>query len=360
MPIPVPNSVLKSTVKAFAAAGCSTTRCAANLGLAKSTLDSRLKMARAAGIKVPEAQVAVAGKRQVDVGALQKEVDMLRKQIDDTAKAVPFQPVKIVKRSGKDDIIQAIMPDSHGAYADPLAMSLFLADMKILDPDEVILLGDHVDCGGFLAAHHVLGYVAQMSYTYADDIAACRSHLDILQANAPRAALSYIEGNHEQRVERWCIGEGLKDRADAEDMRRCFAPEFRLGLKERGIPYYRRAEKYDGLAIPGAIKRGKTLFVHDPGFSDPKRTLARFGMPVVHGHDHQSHALIAPTVGAGDVGVWAFGTLAVLQQLYNHSRPTTHTHGYGIRLQARSGHFLTISVPIIKGVSYLDRLFKKA
>ena len=65
---------------------------------------------------------------------------------------------------------------------------------------------------------------------------------------------------------------------------------------------------------------------------------------------------MSTTVGAGEIGVWSFGCLALKQQLYQHSRPSNHVHGYGIQLVSRSGHFLTISVPIIKGVSYLNRL----
>jgi hypothetical protein len=29
-----------------------------------------------------------------------------------------------------------------------------------IDPDEIIMLGDHLDCGGFLAQNQVLGFVA--------------------------------------------------------------------------------------------------------------------------------------------------------------------------------------------------------
>jgi hypothetical protein len=293
-----------------------------------------------------------------ELRALREENNLLHGQIQRMSVAKPFKPVKIVKRTGKDDTLTVFMPDSHGKYSDPVAMSLFLEDVKKLDPDELILLGDFADCGGFMAAHHVLGYVAQMEYTYEDDIAICNSQLDILCANAPHAKKKFIEGNHEDRVERWCVNQALANHKDAEYLRKAFAPQYLLDLKGRGIPYYRRCVKYDGLSIPGAILHGKTLVTHDPGFSDPRRTLARFGMSVIHGHDHASHALVTSTVANGDIGVWGFGCLAIQQQMYAHSRPTGHSNGYGIKLQSRSGHFLIVSIPIIDGVSYLGRLFK--
>lgn len=264
--------------------------------------------------------------------------------------------VRVKRRTGKDDFIRVSMPDSHGAYADPVAMSLFIDDLKRIDPDEIVMLGDHVDCGGHLAQHHVIGYIALGAYSYADDIAACNHHIDAIQKAAPRARIHYIEGNHEARIERWCMEETLRNQKDAEMLRTCYSPESLLRLSSRGISYYRRSTFYTGLPIPGAIRLGKCIYVHDPGFSDPRRTIFRFGASVVHGHDHQSHQNIVPTVGAGDIGCWSFGTLAKTQQFYMHTRPSTHTHGYGIQNVARSGHFLTVPIPIIKGASYLGRL----
>lgn len=287
----------------------------------------------------------------------EKREARLHAQVLRLTQAKKFKLVSPVKRHGKDDILQVFVPDIHGHYHDPAAVAAFSADMKRLQPDRITQLGDMIDCGGFLAAHHVLGYVAQMEYSYEQDITDGNGMLDQWQKDCPRAEIEMLEGNHEDRVERWCVGQALGGKKDAEYLRRAFAPQYLLNLKNRGINYYRRSETYDGLSIPGAIKRGKIIVVHDPGFSDPRRTLSRFGAPVVHGHDHQSHANVTSTVGQGDIGVWAFGCLAQRQQLYAHSRPTGHVHGYGIALQSRAGHFLMISVPIIDGVSYLGKAF---
>ena len=285
-----------------------------------------------------------------------KLVDHVRK----LSRPRKFAARMVKRRTGTDDLIRVIMPDSHGAYADPMAMALFIDDLKRIQPAEIIMLGDHVDCGGHLAQHHVIGYIALGAYSYADDISACNQHLDAIRAAAPNARIHYIEGNHEARIERWCMEETIRNSKDAEFLRQCYSPEALLGLAARGIPYYRRSTMYHGLPIPGAIKLGKCIFVHDPGFSDPSRTSGRFGGSVVHGHDHQSHQLIRPTVSAGDIGVWSYGTLARTQQYYMHTRPSTHTLGYGIHNVARSGNFLSVAIPLIKGVSYLSRLHGSA
>lgn len=359
---PLSDTLCKQTLASLDAARGNVTKAAALAGVSRGTFATRLTIARQrVGVTVPTARNRDRGVEQRaaeldELEQLRKENALLRGAQARMSAAPKPRIGRAPRRSAKSDLVRVIWPDSHGAYADPAAMAAFLADLKALDPDEIVMLGDHVDCGGFLAQHHTLAYVAQGAYTYEDDIKACRLHLDLAQAAAPRARIYYIEGNHEARIERWCMQQTLAHQKDAEYLRRAFAPEFLLDLKGRGIDYFRRSQHYHDMPVPGMIKLGKCGFLHDPGFTDPRRTLGRFGMPLVHGHDHQKHALVQPTVGAGEVGVWSFGTLAIKQQLYNHSRPSTHANGYGLHHVARSGHFLTIDVPIIGGASYLPRL----
>jgi predicted phosphodiesterase len=366
MAVPLPPKLAQEAVTALALHKGNKSAAAAALGLDRCTYCHRLGIGRAAGMKPGK----VAGKKSTnkdhvfaaakppDARALNRTLDDLQAQVVRMTQARKWKAAKVTKRTGKDDTIRVFMPDTHGSYSDPVAVSLFLEDMKRLQPDYITNLGDLVDCGGFLAAHHVIGYQAQMEYSYEQDISTCNGILDKLQEYCPKTSIEMIEGNHEDRVERWCIQQALGNGRDSKFMQQAFAPQYLLNLKGRGIPYYRRSENYDGLSIPGAVKRGKIIVVHDPGFSDPRRTLSRFGAPVVHGHDHQSHANVTSTVGQGDIGVWSFGCLAKRQQLYAHSRPTGHVHGYGIALQSRSGHFLMLSVPIIEGTSYLGKLFR--
>ena len=44
--------------------------------------------------------------------------------------------------------LRVIVPDSHGCFVDQAAASAMLADIKLLKPSSIILLGDHLDCGG--------------------------------------------------------------------------------------------------------------------------------------------------------------------------------------------------------------------
>ena len=258
------------------------------------------------------------------------------------------------------DVIRVCIPDTHGARVNQVALAALLADLKAIDPHEIILLGDHVDCGGFLAQHLVMGYVAETAYSYEDDLAHANAFLDAVQKSAPRAKIEYIEGNHERRVETWAVTQTLRHSRDAEGLRQLYSPEFRLSLKAREIAYYRQGEFYDGLPVPGTIKRGKCFFFH--GISTAKNavsaTLTKIGGNCVFGHTHRAQSELVRLVGVGVIGGWNPGSLCELQPLWQHTNPTDWTHGYGVQLVSPGGAFLHLNVPIIEGQSNFASLFK--
>jgi hypothetical protein len=271
----------------------------------------------------------------------------------------PPRPGRTTHRT-PGDTVRVLIPDTHGAKADRPALAALLTDLKTLDPDEIILLGDHVDCGGFLAQHHVLGYVAETAYSYEEDIAHANALLDQIATAAPRARLEYIEGNHERRVETWAVTQTLRHAQDSALLRRLVAPEYLLKLKERDIPYYRQGEFYDGLPVPGVIKRGKCFFFH--GISTAKNavaaTIARIGGNCVSAHTHRAQSDIIRMVGTGVIGSWNPWCLCEMQPLWQHTAPTNWTHGYALQLVRPSGAFLHLNVPVLNGETHLGSLFK--
>ena len=145
-------------------------------------------------------------------------------------------------------------------------------------------------------------------------------------------------------------------------LRRAFAPEYLLKLKERGIKYYRQGETYLGLGIPGAMRLGKCFFWH--GVSTAKHAasvnIQQFAGNVVYGHTHrEDHCSLRP-VSAGDIGAWCPGCLCQLQPLWQHTRPTNWTHGYGVQIVGKNGNFLHINIRIIDGTSLLMPLLNQS
>jgi UDP-2,3-diacylglucosamine pyrophosphatase LpxH len=254
------------------------------------------------------------------------------------------------------NLLRVIIPDSHGLHIDPLAEAAFLDDLRLLDPHEIVMLGDHLDCGGTFNAHQ-RSYTNEMTESYADDCKATNRFLNKIQKRAPRARIHYLEGNHEQHVERWAA-RNFQNHKDAVGLLDVFGPKAVLDLKRRGISYYQRSTQYMGLSIPGTIKLGKCYFVHGISFAKHCAAvhLARFGANVVFGHVHRMQSVNERTVTSDGYGAWCPGTLAKLQPLYQHTAPTSWTHGYGVQFCAGSGAFIFVNVPIHKGKSLLHTL----
>src|ERR1700689_3790165 len=258
------------------------------------------------------------------------------------------------------DSVRVIIPDSHGHHIDKRAAKACLADVRILAPNEIVLLGDHVDAGG-LFSRHPPSYVSELEESYSQDVLAAAAFLDDLQRAAPRAKYHYLEGNHEQHVERWAVGQ-FRRKVDADRFLSGMGPQNALELRSRGIAYYRRSVFYQGLTIPGCIRLGRCFYVHGISHSSNAAAvhLRRFGANVVFGHTHTAQSLISRTVTSSGHGAWCPGTLAELQPLYRHTEPTQHSHGYAVQfISGRTGRFAHFNVPIVNGSSMLHALAKR-
>jgi hypothetical protein len=293
--------------------------------------------------------------------ALQKELAAVKRDRDDVyseyrdlqaakypAKANAPKPV-----AAKGDLVRVIANDVHGSMMDRPAVDAFLADLRRWNPDEIVLNGDIVECGGFLAAHHTLGYVAQTSYSYQDDIAAANWFLDEVQKAAPKAEIHYLEGNHEDRVERWVVDQTMRHQRDSEFLRELIAPNALLKLEQRGINFYRRSVEYVPGLPPGWIKLGKIFFVHElSGSKNAARdSVTRTAGNVVYAHTHREDSASVVLPGVGLVKAWNPGCLCQRQPLWRHSDPTGWSHGYAVQIVAKSGEFLHLTIPIWEGRS---------
>lgn len=269
-------------------------------------------------------------------------------------------------KSSKTDYVRFIIPDVHGCHMDDKAVSAMLGDLEALQPKEVVIMGDFLSCDGFLAQHFTLAYVTQSKYTYQEDCDAGNKLLDQIQMAAPGASYHYIEGNHEARIEKYCITAAQRSGApdvsrEAEHIRLLYGTEYVLELKKRNIPLYRQGKFYHNLGIPATIKLGKCHFTHGitTSMNAAKVHVERFGGNVVFGHTHRADSYHIRTVGAGVIGAWSPGCLCELQPLYMHQTVSNWSHGYGLQLVKSSGDFLHINVPIRDGKSHFVGITEK-
>lgn len=234
-----------------------------------------------------------------------------------------------------------------------------LRDLALLAPEEIVMLGDHLDCGGVFSVHQ-RSYTKELAESFEADCDAANALLDSVQLAAPKAAIHYLEGNHEAHVERWAARQ-FTSQKDAEHLLANYGPAAVLRLKDRGIRYYRSSDCHMGLSIPGTIRLGRCFATHGITASEHAAAahLARFSANVVFGHVHRSMAIVERAVTSDGRGAWSPGTLAKLQPLYLHTNPSKWTHGYGLQIVRRSdGKFMHINVPILNGASLIREVLK--
>jgi predicted phosphodiesterase len=360
---PVPVKELQRAVNA-AAMYKSKQEAADSLGLPEATFRARVKKAVSQGITATcesyEAKASsMAQLTTQEVKRLRKENDALTKQIEKIRAARPLViPKKGKVKLGGAASIRVILADTHGHHVDTCALSAVMSDLDQINVDEVVLLGDHLDCGGWLAQNHTLGYVAETEDTFEDDVEATNGFLDELQKRTKGAKTSYIEGNHEHRIEKFCVTSALRNNKDAAFLLKRIGPQYVLGLEKRGIRFIHRGTYYDGLPIPGSIQLGKCVFTHPtdaPKYAS-STFLKKYGGNIVFGHTHRVDATIGFSVMAGTIGAWGVGCLCQRQPMWMHTNPTDWSHAYGLQLVGDDGDFLHITVPVINGVSYLQPL----
>lgn len=296
-------------------------------------------------------------------GVLKQRVRQLEKRLERIAQSAKkqreakAQPLRVVpaRKRGRKDLVRVTFGDLHGCKMSRPAVESLLGDIKSLEPDEIIIGGDMADCGGFLAQHHTMGYVAETEYSYEEDMAATNAFLDKLQRVAPQAIIEALEGNHENRVERWIITETLRHPRDAKHLRELLGPERELMLNERGIKFYARNEIHGDCRQPGFVRKGKCFFVHEISSSRNAASdaLRKVACNLVFFHTHRVDAVTGFRPGVGNIGAWNPGCLCELRPMWQHTKPNDWTHGYGVQLVAPSGNFLHINVPIVEGQSLL-------
>lgn len=295
---------------------------------------------------------------------LERLVDKQAEQIERISKAKYRLPKAPSRAKSAAAYSRVIIPDTHGCFVDEAALAAFLKDLESLSGSvrQIVMTGDHVDAGGFLAQHHTLGYVSEANYTFEDDTNAANTLLDEIQRLCPKAEIHYLEGNHERRIEKWCISDAVRNARDCKFLLKMFGTENVLHLEKRGIKYYKQGVFYHDCRIPATIKLGRCHFSHGSrtGVHSARAMLNDFGACVVYGHVHSMDSASGRTVDGGEIGAWTPGCLCRKQPLWMHTQITRWTNGYGLQLVRDDERFMHINVPIIEGESYLIQLTEQS
>lgn len=133
-------------------------------------------------------------------------------------------------RNANSPVTKAIiLSDIHIPYHCPKALKIALEYTKDYDPNVIILNGDIVDM------YSVSSYRKDpiRINTLQDELNETRSFLNIVRNQHKKAAISYIAGNHEYRMEKF-----LLDKAGELSSLECLSLDELLGVKDLDIKFY--------------------------------------------------------------------------------------------------------------------------
>jgi predicted phosphodiesterase len=241
-----------------------------------------------------------------------------------------------------------ILPDLHLGSHDDSALRVALKVAEDYRPEEVVILGDWLDAHE-LSAHQAGDRREALAAGYFTEVGHCREVLEFFEALASVRRVTFIEGNHEYRVERWATATG----GFAESVVDRVSPRTLLSegrrAKFRWVPYKAEDTPSHVEIAPGLIA------CH--GWSTAKHAAAAhlgraLGLSVVHGHTHrrQTYVLRHPVTGRQIEG-HSPGCLSKLQPLWV-SGPTDWSQGVTLLNTVRDRWTLT-AVPIEQGTAIL-------
>jgi predicted phosphodiesterase len=212
------------------------------------------------------------------------------------AQALEDYPVKPVQMTPDRPWKILLITDIHVPEHDHRTWNIILQLIWSEQPDEIIIMGDFAE----LAAFSMHGNGAIMEH-WESEKAWVRYKLKELRHYGPNAVITYLEGNHETRVTRWCDKN---------------APQLR---DELSLP---RALELEGLGIGWVserhqpIERGNLRILHGHQMGSgksqslpahhAKRATERYGAPgktIVYGHTHVHQTYEAKMYGGNARGV---------------------------------------------------------
>jgi predicted phosphodiesterase len=219
-----------------------------------------------------------------------------------------------------------ILPDIHFPDHDETALAVALEAHRILQPDYSLFLGDVLDCGLF-SSHAKKTIAESQGYDFKEkEIDPCNDMLDNVQSNTKQFTY-FLEGNHEQRIERWAVNNGKV----GESIYKLISPSHTLWkepkrTKFKMIPYEvstgNRMGHVEIVKPTNKMRTGGLVAVH--GWSFAKHA-ARVHLEksrsrsIVYGHTHRMQLDVSRDPWTGKpIKAMSPGTLSKLQPIYAH------------------------------------------
>lgn len=230
-----------------------------------------------------------------------------------------------------------IIPDTHRPYHHKKAYKLMLEVAKSVNPQHIYILGDYAD---FYAVNGH-GKHPQLMQLLRDEVCDVIQGLEELDQMFPDAKKTFIEGNHEYRLERYLMqnAPALFGVTSTEDI---------LQLRDRPnwkfIPY--------GPQQMVRVGGSKLVARHEPLASTAKAAISRAMSSVIYGHIHKREMSYAVDIFGIEHVACSVGWLGDkrLDKIYGYVKAHHNWNmGFGfVWVDPKTGHFFIDPIHILQ------------
>jgi hypothetical protein len=201
--------------------------------------------------------------------------------------------------------------DVHQPYHNKAIYDIAIGYAKNWNPDEIYIGGDFVDFKDISTWKD-----DPLRMPFKDEVSLVKDNLLSIRESFPDARITYIEGNHENRLARYMW-------AKAPEF--CGLPELAferlMGLENIGISYVSNVDRLNLGLRP--VKIGKLYILHGheimlgSGTVNLARTMyLKTHVNVIFGHHHQSQNYVFKKLDGSYEGSWCVGCLCNLSERF--------------------------------------------
>ena len=255
---------------------------------------------------------AASRKFKVDRGNLRMRIkDLKISYLQDKIKEVKFPEGTL------------LLYDIHIPHQDIVAVDSAIKYAKAhYEIREVILGGDTMDCES-LSKYDKISETA----SFADEVYATNRFLRMLRENFPNAKITYIMGNHEERLEKY-VRKNVPELADFKELT---LPSF-LDFDEIGVEFIDNRKRLTQGVGPYRVQGWNVFHGHEFGIcpltNPAKRYVDRAKVNMIVGHIHKTDSSVITTFNRDLIRCYSVGTLA---KLYPDYMPINQwTQGFAI------------------------------
>jgi hypothetical protein len=242
-----------------------------------------------------------------------------------------------------------VINDTHIPFHDERALALVFSYIGALQPKEIVINGDWLDC------YEVSDFLKDpaRSKRLPDEIKQGVKHLRELRKLAPRALITFIDGNHEHRLHKYI----LRNAQALRGLRGLSIPE-QLEFDELNIKYVHcEADRFIDTFVPFVDSRlivGHFNSARDKSGYTAANLLDQYGTSIIQGHVHSVGSSNKTIVDGKSVMAWENGCLCSLNPSYCIPRKWMHAFAVVLIPTTPGDHFFHVDQKLIINYSFFD------